>query len=177
MSKHLSERMKNILMISLATLLLPGCEKVQDYYNTTVFMVEFSNHAWVIQHSGIMIDSTGYVRKFNLPPAWNWPDDKGFITQDKMEENLAQAEEIICTVTKNDFARFSSKLLKAEEGKLSDPRNEMCDFGTVRYSGFLFDPDTNMYKRILIKQVGDWAMDNSSKEAKDLYEWLKKPCN
>jgi len=86
-------------------------------------------------------------------------------------------EEISCTVTRNDFAKYSSKLLKAKNGTLSDPKNEMVDFGTVQYSGFLYDPDNSRYKRILIKQTGDWAIDNSSKEAKTLYDWLKRPCN
>ena len=169
--------MKKILILSLITLLLAGCEKVQDYNNASVFMVEFSNHAWITQHSGIMIDSTGYVMQFNLPSTWNWPDDQGFITQEQMQENLDQTEKIICAVTKNDFAKYSSKLLKAENGKISALKNKMNDFGTVQYSGFIFDPDNNRYKRILIKQFGDWERDNSSKEAQALYEWLKSPCN
>lgn len=114
---------------------------------------------------------------FNLPDRWNRPDEMGFISLADMQENLAQMEEISCTVTQNDFAKYSSKLMKAANAALSDPKNEMVDFGTVQYSGFLFDPDNNTYKRILIKQTGDWAIDNSSKEARALYEWLKRPCN
>lgn len=169
--------MKRILIVTLSTLLLSGCEKIPDYDNNTIFMVEFSNRAWVIQHSGIMIDSTGNVMTFNLPTTWNRPDEMGFISLADMQENLAQMEEISCTVTRNDFAKYSSKLMKAKNGTLSDPENEMDDFGTVQYSGFLYDPDNNCFKKILIKQTGDWAIENSSKEAKALYEWLKRPCN
>lgn len=169
--------MKSILIVSISALLISGCEKIHDNDNNTIFMVEYSNRAWVIQHSGIMIDSTGNVMTFNLPTIWNRPDEMGFISLADMQENLTQMEEISCTVTRNDFAKYSSKLMDAKNGTLSDPKNEMNDFGTVQYSGFLFDPDKNRYKRILIKQTGDWAIDNSSKEAKALYEWLKRSCN
>ena len=169
--------MKSILIVAIFTLFLSGCEKIHDYDNNTIFMVEYSNHAWGIQHSGTMIDSTGHVMTFNLPNTWNRPDEMGFISLEDMQENLTQMEEISCTLTRNDFAKYSSKLMDAKNGTLSDPKNEMNDFGTVQYSGFLFDPDNNRYKRILIKQTGDWAIDNNSKEAKAIYEWLKRPCN
>jgi len=170
-------QMKSILIAAISALLLSGCEKIYDYETNTIFMVEHSNYAWGIHHSGIMIDSTGNVMTFNLPTTWNRPDEMGFITLADMQENLAQMEGISCSVTRNDFAKNSSKLMKAKNGILSDPKNEMYDFGTVQYSGFLYDPDNNRYQRILIRQTGDWAIENSSREAKELYEWLKRPCN
>jgi hypothetical protein len=169
--------MRGTLIVAISALLLSGCEKIYDYDNNTIFMVEYSNYAWGIRHSGIMIDSTGNVMTFNLPTTWNRPDEMGFISLEDMQENLTQMEEISCAVTRNDFARYSSKLMEAKNGTLSDPKNEMADFGTVLYSGFLFDSNNNTYKRILIKQTGDWAIDNSSKEAQELYEWLKRPCD
>jgi hypothetical protein len=169
--------MKSILIVAISALLLSGCEKIREYDNNTIFMVERSNFAWGIQHSGTMIDSTGHVMTFNLPTTWNQPDELGFITLEDMQENLTQMEEILCTVSRNDFGKYSSKLMKAKNGTLSDPKSEMADFGTIQYSGFLYDPDNNRYKRILIKQTGDWAIDNNSREAKALYEWLKRPCN
>ena len=172
-----NQQMKRILIVTMSALLLSGCEKIPDYDNNTIFMVEFSNRAWVIQHSGIIIDSTGKVMTFNLPTTWNRPDEMGFISLADIQENLAQMEEISCTVTRNDFAKYSSKLMKAKNGTLSDPKNKMVDFGTVQYSGFLYDADNNSFRKILIKQTGDWAIENSSKEAKALYEWLKRPCN
>jgi hypothetical protein len=171
----INQQMKSILIVAISTLLLSSCEKIHDYDNNTIFLVEYSNRAWVIQHSGTLIDSTGNVMTFNLPTTWNNPDEIGFISLEDMRENLTQMEEILCTVSRNDFAKYSSKLMKAKNGTLSDPKNEMADAGTVQYSGFLFDPDNNRYKKILIKQTGDWAIDNSSKEAKALYEWLKRP--
>jgi len=170
-------QMKSILIVAVSTLLLSGCEKIPEYGNNTIFMVEYSNYAWGFQHSGIMIDSTGNVMTFNLPTTWNRPDEVGFISLADMQENLTQMEEISCTVTRNDFAKYSSKLMEAKNGTLSDPKNEMYDFGTVQYSGFLYDPDNSRYKKILIWQFGDWTIENSSKEARALYEWLKRPCN
>ena len=171
------QQMKSFLIAAISALLLSGCEKIYDYETTTVFMVEYSNYAWGIQHSGTMIDSTGKVLTFNLPTTWNRPDEMGFISLADMQENLTQMGEISCTVSRNDFAKYSSKLMQAKNGILSDPKNEMFDFGTVQYSGFLFDPDNSRYKKILIRQTGDWAIENSSREAKELYEWLKRPCN
>jgi hypothetical protein len=173
-TKH---QMKSVLIVALSALLLSGCEKIHVYDINTIFMVEYSNYAWGLQHSGTMIDSTGNVLTFNLPPTWNWPDELGFISLADMQENLTQMEEISCTVPRNDFAKYASKLMKAKDGTLSDPKNKMNDFGTIQYSGFLYDPDNSRYKRVLIKQFGDWAIDNSAKEAKELYEWLKRPCN
>jgi hypothetical protein len=171
------QQLKSILIAAISALLLTGCEKIYDYETNTIFMVEHSNYAWGIHHSGIMIDSTGNVMTFNLPTTWNWPDEMGFLSLADIQENLAQMEGISCSVTRNDFAKNSSKLMKAKNGILSDPKNEMYDFGTVQYSGFLYDPDNNRYQRILIRQTGDWSIENSSREAKELYEWLKRPCN
>lgn len=169
--------MKSGLTVISLFILLMGCEKIRDYDQRTIFQVEYINYAWGFQHSGIIIDSTGKVMTFNLPSNWHFPDNDGFISLAGMEENISQSEEGSCTADKHDFAENSIKLLDAGDGQLTEPKNEMNDFGVIVYSGFIFDADNLRYKRVIIRQFGDWSIENKSKDANEIYNWLTTICN
>jgi hypothetical protein len=49
----------------------------------------------------------------------------------------------------------------------------MFDAGISAYYVFVYDKDKRLYKRIVLKQSGDFRIDNQSEEAKDLYNWLE----
>jgi len=61
-------------------------------------------------------------------------------------------------------------------GTLIEPPYHAYDAGTTDFSGFLFDPDKNQYKHVLIKRVGDCPLENDSPEAEEVFQWLLKVC-
>ena len=171
------KHMIRTLTILFLIFLFGACEKIIDYNQTALFEVQYINHAWGYQHSGIIIDATGEVREFDLPSVWNFPDSEGYISEADMEENLAQLGEISCMVSKPDLSYYSNKLLHAQEGKLTTPEHQMCDFGSLAYSGYIYEPGNNRYRYVLLRQTGDFFVENKSREASDIYDWLTRPCD
>ena len=143
---------------------------------TAIFEIQYINYAWGYQHSGSIIDATGVVREFNLPAEWNFPDSEGYISEADMEENLAQLGEKSCAVSKTEMLKNSDKLIHAQEGKLTTPEHQMCDFGSLSYVGYIYEPGHNRYRYVLIRQTGDFYVENKSREASDIYDWLTNPC-
>ncbi len=93
-----------------------------------------------------------------------------------MEENLAQLGEKSCAVSKTEMLKYSDKLVHAQEGKLTAPEHQMCDFGSLSYAGYIYEPRHNRYRYVLIRQTGDVYVENKSIEASDIYDWLANPC-
>jgi hypothetical protein len=176
LSKNTIKQAVRFVVITLP-LLMTGCEKLADNRPEAVFLCQYVNYAWGYQNSGFIIDTDGNLRNFNLPATWNYPDSDGFLSDSEMEENLAQLEEISCSVSNYDMEYYSRKLLKAQEGKITDPEHRMCDAGSRTWAGFLYEQGKNRYRYVFIRQWGDFFSENLSKDATDIYEWLEHPCN
>ena len=170
------KHMIRTLTILFLVLFLSACEKITDHDRTAIFEIQYINWAWGYQHSGLIIDASGDIREFDLPSTWNFPDSAGYISKAAMEENLAQLGEKSCTVNKRNLEYYSDKLANAQKGKLTTPEHQMCDFGSLSYSGYIYEPGKNRYRYVLIRQTGDFYVENKSREASDIYDWLTSPC-
>lgn len=160
----------------ICLVLFIGCERNKESWpgpdQVVLFQVEYNNHAWGYQHSGIMIDSSGLVRSFSLPKNWHLPDSAGFLSESLMNENISQLNTGSFYVNKNELRDHFNKIWKISEGVLSKPKNTAYDSGETDYSGYLFDATNKRYKQVLIKRFGDWSVENSAPEAEDVYKWL-----
>lgn len=167
---------KIIIYFPLILLLTISCEETN--YNSpginqlVLFQVEYINYAWGYSHGGIIIDSAGNAKRFSYPESWNYPDTAGYISESDMNENVKQLGKVSLKVEKDSLLRYFNMLEAASEGKLSDPYNRMFDAGETTYTGYFYFPLERKYKQILIKQWGDWEIDNNSKEAEAVFEWL-----
>jgi hypothetical protein len=168
--------MTRTLTILFLLLFLSACEKMTEQDRTAIFEIQYINYAWGYQHSGSIIDAAGVIREFNLPAEWNFPDSAGYISEADMEENLAQLGEKSCAVSKTEMLKYADKLIHAQEGKLTTPEHQMCDFGSLSYVGYIYEPGHNRYRYVLIRQTGDFYVENKSGEAFDIYDWLTNPC-
>jgi len=157
-------------------MLLMGCEKIKEYNQEVLFKVEYINYAWDFQHHGKIIDLYGNVINFNVSTTWHFPDEDGYISLSDMNENIDQLGDIVCTVDKGILADNFNKLLKAKDGELTDPEHGMSDAGVTTYSGFLYYSRKKRYKEILIRRTGDYYIENKSKEAGEIYNWLQRLC-
>jgi hypothetical protein len=169
--------MKNTIFYLLLILFFTSCEKENfvkfpNAGQRILFQVEYINHAWGFDHRGIVIDSSGNVGYFKFPESWHSPDTASWISGSEMNDNLTQLDTVCCTLDKNTVLKYFSMLENVSEGQLSKPYNTMFDAGETTYSGYLYDSNTNKYKHVLVKRVGDWSIDNYSPEAEDVYTWL-----
>jgi hypothetical protein len=146
---------------------LPGTKQL------VLFQAEYINHAWGYNHNGFIIDSSGYVRYYKLPKNWHFADSTGYISKSEMNENILQLDTVSSLVRKSLLLKYFSMMNAASEGKLSKPVNRMADAGVTRYSGYLYNSETGKYLQVLIRQDGDWSIENNSPEANDIYIWLK----
>ena len=169
--------MKSKILSLLFIFLLIGCEKDEFFTNSDqeiYFRVDAINFAWIFYHAGFMIDSSGYVRGYNLPKVWNWEDSLGYIAKSKMKENIGQLDTIITKINRDTLKKYINKIKKASRGPITDPVTQMFDAGTTRYSAYLFDSGSQKYKEVIIKQIGDQFIDNKSPEANQIYNWINR---
>lgn len=160
----------------MCLVLFTGCEKNKESWpsanQVVLFQIEYSNHAWGYQHSGVMIDSSGLVRSFSLPKNWHLPDSAGFLSESFMYENMSQLDTGSFYVDKSDLLDHFNKIGKISQGVLSKPINTAYDSGETDYSGYLYDSTNKRYKQVLIKRFGDWSTENSAPESEVVYKWL-----
>ena len=168
--------MKSKLFILTMILFLSGCTK--DGFKSIqpgqqiYFQVEGLNYAWGIYHAGIFIDSVGNVMGYNHPGKWNFQDESGNIPGIKIMENFEQTDTTITIIQKDTLYKYTNKIYFASKGQLTDPVIKMVDAGVTRYSAYLYDLKSGMYKEILLKQTGDQFIDNQSPEANQICNWL-----
>ena len=89
-----------------------------------------------------------------------------------MDSNILETDSVCYKIDKNELNDKIGLISKASNGEISEPVHEMYDAGGTDYSGFIFDERAKIYKKVLLKQIGDFRIDNSSAESVELYEWL-----
>jgi hypothetical protein len=173
--------MKSIMQyIIVAAILVAGvsCEDMlernaslpnQEYF----FLFEYINYAWGYQHSGWLMDSSGNVRYFVVPEKWMVPDTETAIEIPGIESYAEQADSVITVVDQSVLSDKVELIDAAARGTLTEPENVMADAGTGSYYALQYDPKEATYERILLKQKGDWEIDNLSEAADELYTWMK----
>jgi len=172
--------MKKTNLLSFITLLLftfLACNKNSSQkelcsQQKILFQYEFTNFAWGYQHTGWFIDTAGCIYSYSLPENWNYTDSSGTISSLAMEQNLSKAYAIAYAIDKIDLNKKIELLYKASVGTISEPKQEIFDAGYVIFTGYIFNKNLASYKPILLKQTGDFRIENDSKAAEDLYNWL-----
>jgi hypothetical protein len=162
---------------------LTRCEKneddpyIPDNNQRIIFQCEYINYAWGYQHVGWIIDSSGSVYCYNNPEVWYYTDSLGLINSTEMDSNLLRTDSICYKIDKVELTSKIALIKKASKGNISEQVNEMFDAGATTFYTYIYDEETKSYKQILLKQTGDWRIDNTSTEAVELYEWLSKLFN
>jgi hypothetical protein len=169
--------MKSRILFLLLLPLFMSCDSALYEVQTgqkVLFQFEQSNYAWGQFQRGWFIDSEGYVRAYKQPQNWLYPDQSNHISKSDMDANVLNADSVCFRIDASDLAKKVELIKKASEGKMTDPVNRMADFGGISYSCFTFNTEKQTYQSFLLSQTGDVEIQNTSKEAKTLYEWLKE---
>lgn len=170
--------LRDVKFLSLLVLTITGCagnaeiSEVSEIGQKVYFQYEYRNHAWGYQHYGWLIDSSGKIHCYDKPEDWVFADSLRQISGTGLLQNLQSADSV-CYVLDGEVLKSGIKLIEAaSRGKISDPVHEMYDAGVGIYWAFMYAQKDDIYQKILLKQSGDFRIDNSSPEAKALYEWL-----
>lgn len=168
----------NFAFLLLITIISYSCNNdIPNFKQKILFGVQYTNWAWGYQNKGFLIDSMGYVRAFDLSKTkqeWKNSDSSGYISKAEMETNLSYCDSVIYNLNVDSLSHYTGKIVAASKGTISKPVTQMADFGEIRYSAYIYDEKYGRYKEVLIKLYGDIMINNSSKEAEDIYGWLKR---
>jgi len=174
---------KFLLLIITGILSLYSCSKeikldqLNHFDQKVLLQYEYINYAWGRQHSGWFADSTGNIYTYNLPSDWNFCDANESLTQEQMESNLSKCLNSGLYYSQNDLYSASKLFKYAQKGFVADPVHEMCDAGARIYSCFIFNPTDRTYKKVMLKETGDWRVENSSSAAKDIVKIMESITN
>jgi len=170
--------MKRSNLIILFAFVVTACSnEIPSFKQKILFEKHYTNWAWSYQNNGFLIDSVGNVRPFDLSKKsveWNYPDSLGYISKEKMDENLSYCDASNNQLKADSLLHYVNKIWNASKGIISQSNLQMADFGEIRYSAYIYDENTNRYKEVLIRLYGDITRDNSSTEAGEIYSWLNR---
>lgn len=167
----------SILLLVFGLIILSSCSKDEENCKIgenipVLFQYEQINFAWEYSHSGWFIDNYGNIRGFNLPQSWSWPDSLGYISGKELIQNLYQTDTTYLTIDITELNEKAAMITGTINGAISDSINPKADAGLYSIYCFYWDSEKNMYKRQVLKTVGDIEFYNKESEAIELSDWL-----
>jgi hypothetical protein len=154
-------------------LILAGCNSDDQYDKKVYFELSYLNYAWGYMRQGWLIDQDGRVLSFHNPKTWNSVEDSGYITQDALSKNILYCDSTIRTIPLTTLSHYRSLISSAISGKMEDHGWVGCDGGTLSYICYYYDPTNGKYKKIILKQSGDYSCENVSASAQSLITWME----
>lgn len=132
-----------------------------------------TNFAWSYQHRGIYVDASGAVFRFRHgrgdQALLRVPADS--LTERALLARFAPGRESAGSVTPTEMVERYRQAVAAREGALSERRRRGADMGATIRRCFLPD-DAGIYREVLLRQTGDWEMENRAPDAVRLSAWL-----
>lgn len=153
---------------SCRTPLLPS----QNY----LFEVEYINHAWGYQHSGIVIEQNGEMFRYSWgtsSPYWT-PTPNELYSLIELETKFNHNRQLIRILPKDTIAAMVGLNSTATVGSYSDTVAVGADAGAVLFSIYQFDSSTQRYQRIPLRLTGDYTFERKSDAATVIANWLEK---
>ncbi|MFZ1683243.1 MAG: hypothetical protein WAU88_03840 [Candidatus Zixiibacteriota bacterium] len=131
---------------------------------------QYVNWAWGYNHGARYIDRDGNQLAVSYQLAdslWQLAAQED-LTIAQMNLLLSKAQHVSVTIPK-DSVRAAAKLARlSASGPYSDTSMVGADMGANEWFGFVFNEDTKMYHRIMLKVDGDWKFENQSASAAKL---------
>jgi len=181
-----SKNLFYLFAVAAFCVVMVGCEKPKlpdkpklSEYQEILFKVEYVNAFLVPRRSALFIDKNGNIKTYSYvdysnqnTEGWNFPDREGFISEEKMNENLEKTELSDKKIDLETLQKYATKILYVKYDDYTE-RHEGYDMGIGTNSCYLFDEDTKMYREIILSQYGSWTKTNNHSVAKEIDSWLK----
>ncbi|MEE1945061.1 hypothetical protein VRU48_08080 [Pedobacter sp. KR3-3] len=140
-----------------------------------IFQSEYYSLAWGKRHYGFYIAPDGRKYRYDMPEEWNFyscPNEKmvwgyetdGIISPESLFQNLRSSTEVLRLFPmmrrKAPITQTIIDDLFASQVKYGD--RYMCDAGIRSNALLVYEQETGLYKRILLRASGDREMVNKS---------------
>jgi hypothetical protein len=173
-------RLTRLLLRTAGILLLVGgCRSARAAANvdpqTRSLFCERShtNHARSYQHRGIYVDAAGSIFRFRHARGdqhlLRVPADS--VTEQALLARFAPGRRQIGTVTPAEMEQRHAQAVEARDGAFSERRRRGADMGATVRRCWLPDA-AGVYRDVLLRQTGDWELENRSPAATELSRWL-----
>jgi hypothetical protein len=140
------------------------------------FEVEYVNYAHGYQHHGFYVDQGGGVHAYDFTGTGEiWRDSvaRGFAASTLMKK-FGHHDSLLTTIDADSLSQSHLLAKEAAQGTFSDTAKNVADRGTLAYYAYLYDPALGSYRRITLREDGDWSFRNQSPAARALVDWLKR---
>jgi hypothetical protein len=155
-----------------------------------IYQFEYLNNAWGRVHYGYFIDPDGNRYKYKDPKSWFFntkeddvkpPYDFKSFENRKRTSDTFEPEELFTNLRSSVkqtglFSLFKSKLELSDDtlqdlmtSEVKDFGPQGCDMGMKSNILWIYDAATMLYKRILLRAVGDQRFVNQSRVATELF--------
>jgi len=150
-----------------------GCGNIEE--QPVYFEYRYVNHAWGYQEHGWFIDGAGVIKGYEFPDDYRSPGSTGLITLQDLEHNLRACDTILLDRIHKEQLMVKAALIPgAARGTLGQAENVAADAGSASLAAYMYEPDQDAYRHILLGISGDWEQFNDSREARELVLWLKE---
>ena len=169
--------MKQKLCLLLVLFALVSCNDDLKITNQRVFFeIHYYNNAWGYSNQAVLIDSLGNVSAYIIAEnsEWKQPDSTGNISRSDMNSNVALPHSVVNQVAADSLQYYVNLIDNAAGGKLSEPAYVMADAGIIQNLAYVYNEESDCYKRIMLYQWGDVQIENSTPESQVLKAWLAR---
>jgi hypothetical protein len=132
-----------------------------------VAVLESINWAWGYQHTATYILADGSVLRAKYQQsdsAWTLGDD-GEYSEEDIERLLAPARPTGKSVPASDLTRLVELIGPVSRGNYSRPESRAMDMGGFGTALFVYAPADRSYRKVIVKELGDWEIHNETPEA------------
>jgi hypothetical protein len=141
-----------------------------------LFEMTYVNYAWGYRLRGSYIDNHGNIYSYEYPRGaspWTAANDDS-LTEAELRAKYDSSATLTGKIDLSELRRMYVLIPHAAQGTLTDPVHVCSDFGGLSYLAYVYSPETQTYKRVLLYTAGDLARKNMSDEADRLYRALKQ---
>jgi len=174
MSSMIIQTLSSFLIIAASAPLLLADDLPEDLKSSQqnyVFDISHVNHAWGYRHKGYFVDSRGYIYSYDHSGE-KWEYEDATELEDKILALKFKNRKLFAKIESRELSNHFKLIEIASRGQISPPVSRCNDFGSIRYTAYLFDTGKNSYTPVKIYQAGDTAWRNLSDEAWQIYRWL-----
>jgi len=139
------------------------------------FEYEYTNQAWGYILHGAVIDDNGDIYSYTYEGTSDRfePADPDYLTDVEIVDKFSHSPAFFMNIPKDVVAQMDSLAASGSMGNHTNPVQVGNDMGTYRRNYYFYDSNKDKYHRIILKEWGDWEMENTSPVAQTLVEWLE----
>ncbi len=173
--------MKSLIALCLFVTAGIGCSDSsvnsgQPPLGEIVFEAEYLNFAWGVSWNGTYVDVNGNVRTYDRSRdtvMWR-DDDNGMFTEEELQRKYQRRDTLRSLIPADSLSRMKQMAQTIDAKTYSDTVSMGADMGTWTTSVYLYRPEIKKYQRIILSQDGDRRFFNTSANAKEISDWLKR---